>query len=83
MSIESLPFIYKSIHLTGKKLNRSLITCIHGRDPGKLSNHQNGQTPLLKYHLQLNIKGDIGDREPIMRSYQEKHSKWGKVVTQI
>ena len=60
MSIESLPFIYKSFLLTGKKLNRSLIMCTHGRDPGELNHHRNGQDPHLKHHLQLKTREDAG-----------------------
>ena len=41
------------------KSNTSLITYIHGRDPGVLT-RQNGQNPHLKYHLQLKTKEDIG-----------------------
>ena len=35
-----------------RKSNKSLITHIHGRDPEELT-HQNGQSPHLKYHLEL------------------------------
>ena len=34
-----------------EKIKQSLITYIHGRNPGKLSNLQNGQSCHLKYHL--------------------------------
>ena len=40
-----------------RKSNESLITGKHERDPGK----QNGQSPHLKYNLQLKTKKDIGD----------------------
>ena len=43
-----------------RKSNKSLITCVHQRDPGELSNSPNGPNPHLKYHLQLKTKEDVG-----------------------
>ena len=40
-----------------RKTNKSLITCIHGRDPGKRSNLP--KNDCLKYHLQLQPKEDV------------------------
>ena len=37
-------------------LNKWIVTHIHERDPGRLSKHQRGQSPHLKYHLQLKTK---------------------------
>ena len=41
---------HQKTKILGKKC---LITCIHGRDPGKLSNLPKSRNPYLKYHLQL------------------------------
>ena len=43
-----------------RKIEQSLITCIHGRDPGKLSNLPKWLKPHLKYYLQLKTKEDVG-----------------------
>ena len=41
---------HQKTKILGKKC---LITCIHGRDPGKLSNLPKSRNPYIKYHLQL------------------------------
>ena len=40
-------------------MKQKVITCIPGRDPGKLT-HQNGQSPHLTHHLQFKTKEGIG-----------------------
>lgn len=45
-----------------RKPNKSLVTRIHERDPGKLRNTPNCRYQHLKYHLQLKPKGEVGDR---------------------
>ena len=43
-----------------RESNRSVITCVHGRDPGKLSNSPKWKFN-LRNHLQLETKKDVGD----------------------
>ena len=43
-----------------RKLNKSLITCIDGRDPGELSNLPKRLKPSPLYHFQLKTKEDVG-----------------------
>lgn len=45
-----------------EKIKQSLTTCLHGRNPGKLT-CQNGHSPHLKYHPQLKTKEDVGGGE--------------------
>ena len=47
-------------HMNRRKLNKILITYIHGRDPGKLSNLPKWPNTHFNYHLQLKRKEDIG-----------------------
>ena len=45
--------------LTGK-IKQSLVTWIHGRNPGKpKKNHSNGNNPHFKYYPQLKIREDV------------------------
>ena len=41
-------------------MNKSLITCIDGRDPGELSNLPKRLKPSPLYHFQLKTKEDVG-----------------------
>lgn len=68
--------------LTREKERKSMyVSCIHGKDPEKLS-HSRKQSKPLPY-LQLKTKekswgGGVLVREPVMGDYQPKHSKQGQ-----
>ena len=43
-----------------RKSNKSLIICINGKNPGKLSNSPKWQNLYLKHRLQLKAKENVG-----------------------
>lgn len=59
-----------------QKFSSIYSSCIHGRDPGKLSNFEMAQGQHLKYCLQLKTKED-GGRGAVLGGNQEKHNKQG------
>ena len=53
--------VLKCDRLTGEKSNKSLVTCIHGRDPGKQSNSPKWRKSSPNISFQQKAKEDIGD----------------------